>query len=102
MSSDDDKLPKTGQKWVRNGQLAKHFSISTMCLWRWKHNPALNCPIAYEVNGIEWNDQNAWDEWLLSRAVQRVDLASRQRAVWLNKGKARARATKQRAVKVGA
>ncbi|MBR1276112.1 hypothetical protein [Bradyrhizobium sp. AUGA SZCCT0283] len=64
------KLPETGNlKWVRNSQLARHFNVSAMCLWRWKRDPALKCPPSYEVNDIEWNDLDAWDSWMRSRVV---------------------------------
>ena len=64
------KLPETGnQKWIRNSALAKHFGVSAMCLWRWKRDPSLNCPPAYEVNGIEWQDLDAWDRWMKARVV---------------------------------
>jgi hypothetical protein len=64
------KLPETGNlKWVRNSQLARHFNVSAMCLWRWKRDPALKCPPSYEVNSIEWNDLDAWDSWMKARVV---------------------------------
>jgi hypothetical protein len=67
------KLPETGsQKWVRNGQLAQHFNVSAMCIWRWKRDPALACPPSYEVNGIEWNDLDLWDGWMRARVVSRI------------------------------
>jgi hypothetical protein len=60
-------------KWVRNGALAKHFTVSAMCVWRWKRDAKLNCPPSYLVNGIEWNDLNAWDRWMRDRMVSHID-----------------------------
>jgi hypothetical protein len=61
--------PPTGKKYVRNGALAQKFDVSAMCIWRWKRDPELGCPTTYEVNGIEWNDPDEWDQWMRSRAV---------------------------------
>jgi hypothetical protein len=86
------KLPDTGKKkWVRNVQLARYFNISAMCLWRWKRDPALNCPPSYEVNGLEWNDIDEWERWMRSRAVNHIDAAMKKnsRAERLAKGRAR-------------
>ena len=84
------KLPDTGKKkWVRNVQLARYFNISAMCLWRWKRDPALNCPPSYEVNGLEWNDIDEWERWMRSRAVNHIDAAMKKnsRAERLAKGR---------------
>jgi len=53
-------------RWARNGATAKYLNISTMGLWRWKHDPKLNFPAAAVVNDIEYNDLNAVDDWMRS------------------------------------
>ena len=67
MTTDTDTAP--GPKWVRNTYLAKHFNVSAMCIWRWKRDASLGVPPTYEVNGKEWNDLNAWDDWMRQRVI---------------------------------
>jgi hypothetical protein len=40
-----------------------------MTLWRWKHDPHLGFPPASLINGVEWNDLDAVDDWMAARAV---------------------------------
>jgi hypothetical protein len=56
-------------KWLRNGQLARHFGVSAMTIWRWKRDPDLDFPDASVINGIEFNDVDAIDEWMRTRLV---------------------------------
>lgn len=60
--------------WARNGKLAEHFTVSAMCIWRWKRNAQLKCPPSYVVNGIEWNDLNAWDRWMRDRMISHTGM----------------------------
>ena len=69
----DNKSTETRPKWVRNAYLAKHFNVSAMCIWRWKRDPDLGCPPTSVVNGKEWNDLNAWDDWMRARVVSHID-----------------------------
>jgi predicted DNA-binding transcriptional regulator AlpA len=58
-------------KWLRNVALAKYIGVSNMCLYRWKRDPSLNFPAATVVNGIEYNDIDAVNEWMKQRVVKR-------------------------------
>ncbi|WIW43849.1 hypothetical protein ML401_20220 [Bradyrhizobium sp. 62B] len=60
-------------KWVRNSRLAEYFTVSAMCLWRWKRDPSLKCPPSYVVNGIEYNDLDAWDRWMRNRIISHLN-----------------------------
>lgn len=92
------KLPDTGeQKWVRNSQLARHFNISAMCLWRWKRDPSLNCPQSYQVNDIEWNDLGEWDRWMRSRVVNHLNETSKKNRRGERFGKRREKTKVQKA-----
>lgn len=55
-------------RWVRNTQLAQYLGVSAMSLWRWKRDPELKFPPASIINGIEFNDLIAIDNWLKKRA----------------------------------
>lgn len=68
-----DDATSPAPHWVRNGKLAEHFTVSAMCIWRWKRDPSLGCPPSYVVHGIEWNDQNAWDRWMRERMISHID-----------------------------
>lgn len=58
--------------WVRNGKLAQYFTVSAMCIWRWKRDPTLACPPSYIVNGIEYNDLDAWNRWMRDRMISHI------------------------------
>ena len=65
-------IPSTGRgKWLRNGQLARHFGVSNMTLWRWKRDPDLDFPDASVINGIEFNNLDTCDEWMRKRRGKR-------------------------------
>ncbi|MBR0703136.1 hypothetical protein JQ599_24760 [Bradyrhizobium diazoefficiens] len=79
------------QAWARNKALAEHIGISAMGLWRWLHDPELNCPRPIQVNGIQYHDIAAWDRWLRARVVANTDAASRRRERFKGKAKGAAR-----------
>ena len=56
--------------WARNAQLARHANVSVMTVWRWKQQP--DFPPAAVVNGIEYNDLDAFDAWM-ARHIARGD-----------------------------
>jgi hypothetical protein len=57
----------TGRRYATNAALARYLGISTMTLWRWKNDPALDVPSAAVINGKERNDLVQWDRWLEAR-----------------------------------
>jgi hypothetical protein len=57
------------QRYLRNLPLSRHLGVTTMCLWRWKHDESLNVPPASIINGIEYNDIQLWDKWFADRAL---------------------------------
>jgi predicted DNA-binding transcriptional regulator AlpA len=62
------------RRWVRNGALAKYLGTTTMTVWRWRRNPAVNFPQASVINGIEYTDLQEVDEWMRARVVNRHGL----------------------------
>jgi hypothetical protein len=67
-------------RWARNAQLAKYAGVSTMTVWRWKKLP--DFPPAAVVNGIEYNDLDAFDTWMAGNMARRDAEPTRgQRAV---------------------
>ena len=68
-----------GPRYLRNCALARYIGVSTMSVWRWKRNPDLNVPPAAVINGVEYNDVTAWDAWLRSRAVSRIEHPKQKR-----------------------
>jgi predicted DNA-binding transcriptional regulator AlpA len=60
------------QRYLRNGELAAYLGISRQTLGRWKKDLNLDTPPSMDVNGIERNDREAWDEWMKSRAVANI------------------------------
>ena len=65
-------IHSTGQgRWLRNGALAKYIGISAMTLWRWKRDASLNFPAATVINGVEYNDIDAVNDWMRQRVVKR-------------------------------
>jgi hypothetical protein len=62
----------TTGRWLRNRRLAAHLCVSEMTIWRWKRDPKLNTPPPSLINGIEYNDRDAWDAWMRAHAVSRV------------------------------
>ena len=58
-------------RWLRNVALAKYIGISYMTLWRWKLDPKLDFPAATVINGTEYNDIDAVDNWMRKRVVKR-------------------------------
>jgi hypothetical protein len=68
------KIPQSGsRRLVGNTGLARYVNKSTMCVWRWKRDPKLNCPPTYEINGVEYNDLDEWDDWFRDRIVNLID-----------------------------
>jgi hypothetical protein len=63
-------------RWARNAWLARNLGVSDMTIWRWKKNPTLNFPPAAIVNGIEYRDLNAVDQWMR----ERIDLVVKETA----------------------
>jgi transcriptional regulator with XRE-family HTH domain len=49
-------------RWARNAQLAKYAGVSSMTVWRWKKLP--DFPKAAVINGIEYRDLDAFDNWM--------------------------------------
>ena len=43
-----------------------------MTVHRWKRDQRLNTPPPMVVNDIEYNDLDAWDNWLKARTISRV------------------------------
>ena len=67
-------------RWARNAQLARHANVSVMTVWRWKQQP--DFPPAAVVNGIEYNDLDAFDAWMASHIARGdADPTRGQRAV---------------------
>lgn len=64
---------KIGVRYVGNVALARYLNVAPMSVWRWKRDPDLNVPSAAVINGREYNDLDAWDAWLRSRAVSLVE-----------------------------
>jgi len=60
-------------RWVRNRALARYFNVSEMTIWRWKRDPKLNVPPASVINDIDYNDIDAWDEWMRAQVVRRLE-----------------------------
>jgi hypothetical protein len=58
-------------RWLRNGQLAAHFGVTVMTVWRWKHDQKLKFPPGRLVNGIEYNDRDKADAWMRSQPIRR-------------------------------
>jgi hypothetical protein len=63
-----DKQP-AGRRLARNAATARYLNITPMTLWRWKRSSELRFPPAYVVNGIDHNDLDLIDRWLMKRAV---------------------------------
>ncbi len=80
---------KPAQQWARNKQLADYLGVTTMCLWRWKHDPALGCPKSFEINSTEYNNLHEWDAWLRARAIANANHAARPSRVERLRGKDR-------------
>jgi hypothetical protein len=53
--------------WARNGELARYLNVSKMTIWRWKHQPHYNFPVAAKIDSMEFNDLDKVDAW--SRAL---------------------------------
>jgi hypothetical protein len=58
-------------RWARNSQLAAHFDVTPMTIWRWQNNPALNFPPSHAVNGISYTDLDEVDRWMRSQPIRR-------------------------------
>jgi predicted DNA-binding transcriptional regulator AlpA len=58
--------------WLRNRELADFLGISTMTLWRWQKDEALNFPQPSAVHGARYTSVEAVEAWLKSRVVQRT------------------------------
>jgi len=67
-----NKVTPAEQRYLRNLALARYLGLSQMGLYRWKRDPALGTPPASIINGIEYNDVEAWDAWLRDRAVSMI------------------------------
>jgi len=66
------KPPAPAQRYARNRFLARYIGVHEVTLRRWKQDPALSTPPPVVINGIDYNDVPAWDEWLKARAVSRI------------------------------
>jgi hypothetical protein len=79
MSSNSDGKYGLG-RWVRNKRLAAYMTVSDMTVWRWKRDPKLKTPPSSVINGIEYNDLDAWDLWMRTRAVSHIEHDPQQAA----------------------
>jgi hypothetical protein len=66
-------------RWARNAQLAKYAGVSSMTVWRWKRLP--DFPEAAVINGIEYRDLDAFDNWMSGFIPRRDEPTRGQRAV---------------------
>jgi hypothetical protein len=57
----------TGRRYLTNAALARYLGVSTMTLWRWKHDPTLCVPSAIVIKGKDRNDLVEWENWLRTR-----------------------------------
>ena len=75
-SGEDDTAVRArqggGGRWARNATTARYLRISSMTLWRWKHDPRLNFPAAARINEIEYNNLDRVDDWMESNVVSRL------------------------------
>lgn len=56
-------LPQLQRHWVTGPTLRKILNISSVTLWRWRHNPIMGFPTAKRINGrlyFRWDDVQAW------------------------------------------
>jgi hypothetical protein len=56
-------LPQLQRHWVTGPTLRKILNISSVTLWRWRHNPSMGFPTAKRINGrlyFRWDDVQAW------------------------------------------
>jgi predicted DNA-binding transcriptional regulator AlpA len=51
-------------RWARNGELARYLNVSKMTIWRWKHQPHYNFPVAVKIDSMEFNDLDKVDAWM--------------------------------------
>jgi hypothetical protein len=68
---DSSQRQRQSPHWLRNSQLAAHFGVTVMTVWRWKHDPKLKFPPGRFVNGIEYNNRNKADAWMRAQPVRR-------------------------------
>lgn len=54
---------------ARNANTARYLCVSPMSLWRWKNDPDLKFPNPHVINGVEWNDLDKIDDWLMDHIV---------------------------------
>jgi hypothetical protein len=58
-------LPQLERRWVTGPTLRKILNISSVTLWRWRHDPSMGFPIAKRINGrtfFAWHEVAAWLE----------------------------------------
>jgi len=56
-------LPQFERRWVTGPTLRKILNISSVTLWRWRHNESSGFPAAKSINGrlyFSWADVQAW------------------------------------------
>jgi hypothetical protein len=56
-------LPQLERRWVTGPTLRKFLNISSVTLWRWRHDPSMGFPTAKLINGrlyFCWDDVQAW------------------------------------------
>ena len=57
--------PQLERHWVTGPTLRKILNISSVTLWRWRHNPSMGFPPAKRINGrtfFVWHEVVAWLE----------------------------------------
>jgi predicted DNA-binding transcriptional regulator AlpA len=67
-------------RYLTNKALAQYAGVSLMTIWRWKHDPELNFPLAALIGNIEHNDRQAFDRWMKKRPTRQLTAENSEEA----------------------
>jgi predicted DNA-binding transcriptional regulator AlpA len=56
-----------GKRYLPDPQVCARYQISSMTLWRWDHDPAMNFPPPLRINNRKYRDIDALEAWERSR-----------------------------------
>ena len=59
------------KRYTPTAGLTRYLDTTTMSIWRWERDPALNFPPAAVINKHRYHDLDAIDEWMRARVVGR-------------------------------
>jgi predicted DNA-binding transcriptional regulator AlpA len=60
-----------GRRYLPDPMVWRRYNVTSMTLWRWDQDPAMNFPKPIRINGRKYRDEDELEAWERARATQR-------------------------------